>query len=144
MERKVLETIFANKDSYYFIIQSDNTWYKHGDRITDVKLALIAIPESFQPVIADKDINTITFMESEMLADSYTDNNIYIYPKYPPFQQGQKLLKNATDCMALSGLNLSDLLPKILTSGAKTIWELRSFLSEHLSATSHAQTNFNN
>ena len=108
MEIKVLQKLIESK-SDYFIVES-YTEYKGFNKTTiEQKLILISLPQEIKKIISDQTIDTITVKESEYIKKSYIDTNIYIYPKYPPFQLYQQVFYHAIDILPIEKIDLVEL-----------------------------------
>lgn len=125
MNNKVLKTILES-ESDYFIVESYHSWYDGiwKQNKEERKLVLISLPEFLNKIRREKNMDTVTVKEMEMFKESYIEQNIFIFPKYPPFQQYQKIFYHATDCMALEKFELTDL----LSADLKTIWDIKKLL----------------
>ena len=94
MKYNVLENLIKNPASY-FIIEANEIYYNRNGYENTRKVAFISLPLNMQEMLNGVTMDTITYKQVRSLENCYTDNNLYIFPKYPPFQQGQKLLENA-------------------------------------------------
>lgn len=94
MKYNVLENLIKNPASY-FIIEANEIYYSRNGYDNTRKVAFISLPLSMQEMLNGVTMDTITYKQVISLEGCYTDNNLYIFPKNPPFQQGQRLLENA-------------------------------------------------
>lgn len=131
METKVLKTILESK-SDYFVVETyfnyyDSILYKYNE---ERGLILISLPVSLNRIRYEKNIDTITFKEVEMFKITYIENNIYISPKYPPFQKHVNFLSYAVDCLPLEeDFDLAEL----LSADLKTIKDVKKYFSNRKS-----------
>lgn len=125
MNKRVLEIILQS-DSDYFIVESYDSWYDGIWKTNkeERKLVLISLPEVLNKIRREKDIDTVTVKEMEMFKESYIEQNIFLYPKYPPFQQYQKVFYHAIDCLPIEKFKLSEL----LSADLKTIWDVKKLI----------------
>ena len=135
MNQNVLKTILENKCAYY-IVETYNSYVKSfsSEKIVTRYLALICLPDNIQEIIDNRTYETITYAETELLKKTYIDKNIFIYPKYPPFQKFQSLLYYANDIVPLSNLqdNLSSLISNIISSQSETCYDVRKIINDYL------------
>jgi hypothetical protein len=109
MEKDVLKTILES-DAEYFIVQNIWQWSDWRGHNRDVKIMLISFPDSLNKIRAEKTYDDITVKEMELFERTYIDKNIFLFPKYSPFQHGQDL-RNAVSIFPLSGdWDISDFL----------------------------------
>ena len=94
MKYNVLENLIKNPSSY-FIIEANEIYYNRNGYENTRKVVFVSLPLNMQEMLNGVTMDTITYKQVRSLENCYTDNNLYIFPKYPPFQQGQILLKNA-------------------------------------------------
>ena len=121
MDIKVLQTVLES-NSDYFIIESYNTC--NNDLMRTNYLILIGLPEILKNIRKEKDMETITVKEFELFKNTYIEQNIFLFPKYAPFQIGQKPFYHAIDCLPLKDFELSEL----LNANLKTIWDVKKLL----------------
>ena len=125
MNNRVLKTILESK-SDYFIVESYYSWYDGiwKQNKEERKLVLISLPEVLNKIRREKNMETVTVKEMEMFKESYIEQNIFIFPKYAPFQQYQKIFYHATDCMPLEEFELTE----FLSANLKTICDVKKLL----------------
>jgi len=126
MEIEVLQKLIESK-SDYFIIESYKEYEGFAKKIIYQKLILISLPQSIKKIISEHTIDTITVKESEFIKRSNIDTNIYIYPKYPPFQLCQQVFYYAIDILPIEKFDLVEL----LQSDAKTISDVKQIINKN-------------
>lgn len=100
MNYNVLENLIKSPESY-FIIEANEIYYNRNGYENTRKVAFIALPPKIQEMLHEVTMDTITYKQVCDLENCYTDCNLYIFPKYPPFQRGQMLLKDAVSAESI-------------------------------------------
>lgn len=123
MEINVLESLYKGVEiqAYYFVVEMRYKYNRNGSQ--ESSLVLIALPDKVRAILESTTIDTITLKQAREIYYTYVDTNIYLYPKYPPFQTGQQVFRNAIYCDGLLDIDFRAL----LNNDFKSCYEVTKF-----------------
>ena len=125
IQLNVLESLYdgIRKDAHYFVVEMRD---KHPNYDKESKLVLVALPNEIKEILYNTAIDTITVKQARQIYCCYVDANIYITPKYPPFQIGQQVFRDAIYCSGLVDVDVRLLYDK----NFKSCYEVTKFFAE--------------
>lgn len=125
MNNRTLEKLLSTKGDFcYFIVESFRSYTDWRGTTEEKKLMFIGLPESILAILREKTLDTILHKEVEIIERCYIDTNIFISPKYPPFQQGIQPFMYAVDVLPVNEIDLT----KILNQGFTTVYDVEKEL----------------
>ena len=119
MKLDILQTVL-NRDYDYFVVETKE-YYGSEERY----LMFVSLPLEAHDIRQQKELDTITYKEVQRLQDLVIETNIFLKPKYPPFQMNQRPLRNITDIV---GLEKVDDLGELLSQDFANMYDVKQYL----------------
>ena len=114
-----------DSDKQYFLVECLKRYF--NKQIKDEReFLIISLPENLRKICNDKDSNTVTVKDMEVFKNTYIEQNIYLKPKFPPFQICVKPLYNAVDVLPID----ADYIYDLLSFDGNSLYEYKEFLNE--------------